>query len=253
MSRLKAVLRRAVQTFGYDFVDAEGYDSLTRHLQELLPALDVKCVLDVGAHTGEYGRILRELGYRGHIVSLEPVEASFTRLRQIAEHDPRWRVHRLALGSTAGERPIHVSAATQFASFLPANDYGRQLFPRQIAVDHSEVVPVARLETLFDELVAHVDGGSFFLKTDTQGYDLAVLEGAGECLSRFAGVQLELPIKPIYGGMPGLAESLARLAEWGFEPSGLFPVSRDADGLRIVEVDCVLISTPPASRRAERD
>ena len=46
------------------------------------------------------------------------------------------------------------------------------------------------------------------------------------------GTQLELPVKHVYDGMPGLAMTLDRLDDLGFEVTGMFPVTRDRDLLR---------------------
>ena len=49
----------------------------------MLGELRVDCVLDVGANVGQFGDMLRTIGYMGTIVSFEPVDATF---RTLAEH-----------------------------------------------------------------------------------------------------------------------------------------------------------------------
>jgi FkbM family methyltransferase len=57
---------------------------------------------------------------------------------------------------------------------------------------------------------------------------------------------VEVPVKPIYEGMPSFSTLLEWLRGPGFELTGAFPVSRDRDHLRLVELDCILCrATPP--------
>jgi len=44
-----------------------------------------------------------------------------------------------------------------------------------------------------------------------------------------------------YEGVGGLPAALDRLLAYGLAISGMFPVGRDDDGLRVVEFDCVLV------------
>jgi hypothetical protein len=44
--------------------------------------------------------------------------------------------------------------------------------------------------------------------------------------------------------VPGLAVTLERLDQLGFEVTGMFPVTRDRDLLRVIEFDCVLRRKP---------
>ena len=76
---------------------------------------------------------------------------------------------------------------------------------------------------------------------DTQGYDLEVFKGASNSLSRIVALQSELSVKAIYDGMPGYLDTLAVYSDNGYLPSGLYPVSRNKDGLSLLEVDAVLI------------
>jgi hypothetical protein len=87
-------------------------------LTDFLAARDVDVVLDVGAHVGWFGQRLRECGYRGTIVSFEPIGAAFSQLQALAAHDGNWQAHQLALGATAGRTLINVSEKLDFSSIL---------------------------------------------------------------------------------------------------------------------------------------
>jgi FkbM family methyltransferase len=202
----------------------------------------VDCVLDVGANEGQYAHMLRRIGYRGWIVSFDPVPENVAILEASARQDPRWLVHGVALGSQEGSAPFHVSRGTDMSSFLTANEYAVGAYP-QIAEAATVSVPVCRLDALFDGLVPDMTGRRVFLKCDTQGYDLEVLRGASGCLPALVGLQVELSLKPLYEGMPDLHEVLAALHAAGFEPVAMVPVGTDPSGA-LVEVDCV------AQRRA---
>ena len=183
--------------------------------------LGVDCVLDVGAMDGRYGEMLRGIGYRGPILSFEPVARNLDLLERKVAGDPLWTVVPLALGSADEERTIHVLSATNFSSLLPINPYGRRSFPGETDKTSEEVVTIRRLDGLMPELTSVPDDSSIFLKLDTQGYDLEVLAGAAGCLDRVVGLQIEMSLKPIYSGMPDMTEALTALRELGFDPTGV--------------------------------
>ena len=89
-------------------------------LQRLLERLEIDCVIDVGANRGQYRDQLRELvGYRGRIVSVEPLSALAAGLSaRAAQEDPLWEVHACALGATPGTATLNVMATDVFSSFL---------------------------------------------------------------------------------------------------------------------------------------
>jgi hypothetical protein len=63
-------------------------------------------------------------------------------------------------------------------------------------------------------------------------------------LDRVVSIQIELSLKPIYEGQPRWLETIEELEGLGYEVTGMFPVSRDADGLAVVEFDCTLRRRP---------
>ena len=61
------------------------------HLRDLLRALQINCVIDVGANRGQFASELRGLRFAGRIVSFEPVAREFTVL---SERSPATRTGR---------------------------------------------------------------------------------------------------------------------------------------------------------------
>ena len=236
-SLLAALARRLVRRTGYAVVwrNPRGY-SLPTHVTALFRELGVNCVLDVGAHFGEYGRMLRNYGYRGRIVSFEPVAASFERLSGARGDDSEWRAYNAALGSSDGEAELNVSSDTALSSFLePADDP----LTEALAVEERQPVRVRALDSLFEECVAGLDEPRVFLKLDTQGWDREVLRGAAQSLPRILGLQSEVSVLPLYKGMTPYLDAIGDLQELGYDLTGVYPVAYS--GFRVVELDVVLV------------
>jgi FkbM family methyltransferase len=246
-------LRRDLARIVAPYPEAE---SLGHHLGRVIRRLGVNCVLDVGAHIGQYASVLRtEAEFTGHIVSFEPCASSYRRLIATVQDDRRWRCHPYALGSVGEIRDMNVfSSATNLSSFLEPNSYGSHRFPAVAGGQRRERVAVHRLADVFDEVTAHVPDRRVLLKLDTQGYDLHVLKGAEDVLGQIVAVQTELSSMPIYDQMPSLTATLDYLEGAGFLPTGMFPVTCDDDDMRVIEFDCVCVADAahPSRRRAER-
>jgi FkbM family methyltransferase len=215
---------------------------LYSHLRDVLKRLDVDCVWDVGANTGQFGRMLRSYAkYDGWIVSFEPVSRAFSELTELAQRDGRWRVFKVALGSRDEERVIKVADNTVLSSFLESSDYSVEAFGRKhTAVTAEENVSVRTIDSIATDVMEDLPDARVFLKLDTQGWDLEVMEGAQNFLQRVVGLQSEVSLKALYDGMPHYVETLSYLERKGFELSGLFPVNRDRK-LRLIELDCVVV------------
>ena len=242
LGRLRAALvwdRRQVRRRPERFQQRLGQVALRELVMWVVRAGDVDCVLDVGANKGQFARSLRRAGYRGRIVSFEPVRAAYDVLARAARDDPDWWVRHCALGSRDGTATIHVSQGTM-SSLLAPNAFGRA-WSAGLRDMGSEEVVVRRLDALVPELVEGLDAGRIFLKLDTQGVDLDVLEGARPVLDRVVGLQAELACVPIYDGMTRLPEQWAALEEAGFESAGVFPVSFDPATVRAIEHDVVMV------------
>ena len=208
-----------------------------------LPALfemyDVNCVVDVGAHEGEYAQRLRAGGYEGRIVSFEPVPRAFTELERAAADDSDWQVHRLALGREEGVTTMNAVPGT-LSSLRSPTEFGARRY-RRLRDPEPVEVEVRRLDGMLDELLQGLERPRPYLKLDTQGHDLDVFEGAGDRIGEFAGMQSELALLQIYEGQPRLPEALAAYEAAGFDVAAMYPVSRQGKTARVLEFDCVMV------------
>jgi len=113
-------------------------------------------------------------------------------------------------------------------------------FESQNSIARHEVVQIGTLDDAMSEVELEYGSRRPYLKLDTQGYDLHVLDGGRRAMNRIMAMQLEASVKPIYSGMPDHPRAIAYAEALGFELSGMFPVTVD-EQLCVVEYDCVMV------------
>jgi len=202
------------------------------HLKRLLEALNINCMFDVGANRGQFATELRKIGYRGHIISFEPVEREFLALRNAFRNDRKWRGYQCALGSENKIAEINVFRDLTVLSSMLA-PIGKQ---KNVEV---EQVEVKRLDGLFTKALAGIPEPRVFLKMDTQGFDLEVFRGAGMHANEVLGLQSEISVKPIYEGMPHYLDVLSVYEQAGFTLFDLTVVAR-TEGGDLQELNCFM-------------
>lgn len=208
-------------------------------LPEIFDMYGVNCVIDVGAHEGEYAMRLRDGGYTGRIVSFEPVPRAFEELARKAADDPGWIVHELALGREESRTTMNAVPGT-LSSLRPPTEFGARRY-RRLQDPEPVEVEVRRLDGMLDELIDGLDDPRPYLKLDTQGFDLDVFAGAGDRVADFVAMQSELAMVEIYEGMPRFPDALAVYEAAGFQVAAMYPVSRQSKTARVLEFDCVMV------------
>jgi FkbM family methyltransferase len=211
------------------------------HLHRLLAHLDVDCVFDVGANTGQYATMLRrKAGFKGRIISFEPIPEAAAQVRRKAARDPLWTVEETALADVSGTRAFHIMANQEFSSLSdPKNDE----VSRFDALNRPVQTIMVKTETLaeaFPRLQAQYQFKRPFLKMDTQGFDLAVLRGAAGVLSQFVGFQSELAIRRIYQEAVDFREALTFYQSLGFDLSAFVP-NNAGHFPALIEIDCIMV------------
>ena len=166
------------------------------HLKRFFSYFQIDCVFDVGANVGQYAELLRKrVGFKGQIVSFEPIPDLTELLRRKAERDSNWHIEPVALSKTVGQAIFNVMAERQFSSLLsPKHDECDKFADLNKAVRSIPVVT----STLKIEYLKYKEKLGFsrpFLKMDTQGNDVAVVHSAEETINEFIGLQSELSVK----------------------------------------------------------
>ena len=234
---MKEGLRRGLHWLGLDVVRYDGRRFVARRRMEVIRENEATVVVDVGAGSGQFVGWLREAGYRGRIVSFEPVGEAFARVERRARSDRALSCHRIALGDYDGEASINRSANVWSSSLLPMASRQRAAVPDSAFVAE-EPVRLARLDSL--DVVQPDD--RVYLKIDVQGAEGAVLDGAARVLDRVVAVELELSLVELYEGQELLPSLYQRLHGRGFALVWLGDaVFRDQASDEILSLDGIFV------------
>lgn len=229
------MIRKLLRSAGLDLVRfSPAYHPVAR-LGTLLRTCEIELVVDVGANTGQFARLVRECGYRGPMLCIEPTSAAFAELAEFAARDGRITALQLALGDVEERARINIAGNSQSSSLLPMLPAHLLAAPASTYVG-SEEVEVRRLDAL---LPGHANiGQRVFLKIDTQGYEQRVIAGAGAVLQQIRMVQMELSFVPMYAGEVPFDAAYAEMRTRGFEIAGIAPAFSDPQA-RLLQVDVV--------------
>ncbi len=209
---------------------------------EILRRYGVTLVLDVGANVGQYASGLRRNGgYRGRIVSFEPVTEAYEALVHTAATDPGWECVRLAASDEDGTAEITVAGSSDFSSFLAFENASPSGVPTTVPVAR-ESVRTARL----DSLSVLKSGDVVMLKLDVQGFEPRVLAGAAETLARVDVLECELAFEYDYKNQPTFREMVDLIDELSFHPISIAPGNLDYSTASLTYVD-MIFARPPAT------
>ena len=101
---LESWIRRMANRCGLDVTRYRPEVTESGRLAAMLAHHGVNLVLDVGANVGQFAASLRRSGYRGRMLSFEPLGDAHARLLVAARGDPHWEVApRVAIGDRDGE------------------------------------------------------------------------------------------------------------------------------------------------------
>ena len=146
------------------------------------------------------------------------------------------------MGDRPTELDLNLSQNTYSSSLLPVNAIGVRAAPKSAYIGR-EMVPVVRLDSW--AATAGIQG-RMFLKIDTQGYELKVLQGATDILPLIHGMLVECSLTPQYEGQPLLHEIMEFLHRWHFQVIDILPGLRDPTSGRFLGLDVLAKRVRPA-------
>jgi FkbM family methyltransferase len=240
---LQQIVRRLRIAGGMRLIDVRRLHEQweQRHLRRLLRLYEVDCVFDVGANYGQYAQMLRRhAGFRGLIVSFEPIPAAAAALRDKSRGDPKWIIEEIALSRSDGQCKFNVMTATQFSSLSAPRHDEVGLFEGTNRIAETVTVRTENLETAFGRLQRQYGFRRPFLKLDTQGFDVEIVSSARPVLREFIGLQSELAIKKLYASSVDFRSAITLYEECGFQLSAFVP-NNAGHFPQLVETDCIMV------------
>ncbi|MFC1771778.1 FkbM family methyltransferase [Pseudomonadota bacterium] len=213
MSEIKKSIRNLIRQLGFDLVRYEPKTHPLARRKKILDTYNINLVLDVGANIGQYGKQLREIGYKKKIVSFEPLKSAYDLLSDNAEKDKLWEIHNFALGDKEESAIINIAANSFSSSLLEMLPSHIKSAPNSKYVGH-ENIQVRTLDSVYPKVASQTDKA--YLKIDTQGFEENVLKGAENSLNYIDTIQLEMSLTPLYRDEPLFDEMYQFLFQKGY-------------------------------------
>ena len=233
---MKSLIKFLFQSLGLEVRRFDPSISESAQFMRQLNSHGINLILDVGANIGQFGRKnLRDAGYRGRIISFEPLSAAWNGLSAEAAGDTLWSVApRMAIGVENGVININVAQNSVSSSILNMLPEHRQFAPESAYVA-VESVPIRRLDEIVPQYL--IPDYNIFLKIDTQGFEDFVLQGAEGIFDHVTGIQLELSLIPLYESQQLCDEMILRMKRAGFDLWGISTAFVDIASGRTLQVD----------------
>jgi FkbM family methyltransferase len=235
--KLKNIVKKIINKTGYDLYRINSPINPEFQLLNGLNHFGIELVFDIGANTGQFASGLRSAGYKGDIVSFEPLPDAYQSLIVSASHDQKWYVHmQSAIGDINNEIEINIAGNSVSSSILP------MLPAHSMAAENSAYVgkvkvPIIQLDTVASQYLK--SSKKYFIKIDTQGYEWQVLNGATETLAQAQGVLCELSLVPLYEGQRLWKDMIERFEAEGFTLWAIQKGFTDPVDGRTLQIDAI--------------
>lgn len=228
------IIRKIINPFK---LDLKKYPSLElRRRKKLLEHYQISKILDVGANSGQYALETRKLGYKGKIISFEPVKSVYNELKKKAEKNSLWECYNYGLGDNDVDLEINISQNTFSSSILKIMPQHVNSAPESKVIN-KEKICVKKLDSIFNSIVNEEE--NVLLKIDVQGFEKKVLDGAKESLKKIKGIQIEMSIEELYSGEMLYKDMISLLNSYGFNLHSLENGFYDEKTGKLLQVDGV--------------
>jgi len=234
---LKRVIRKTFNLIGLDIVKMS---KSPRHTLLGLRNLPIRTIIDVGANTGQFAKMILDVFPEAYIYSFEPLPKPFGELRKWAmQQKERVKVFNLALGETEGEVEMfnHIEFSPS-SSFLRTTSICEELYPftkKQVPV----VVQMATLDNWTKNL-SNPLAPEILIKLDVQGYEDRVIRGGKKTFMMASACILEVNLDNLYDKQATFNDIALLLYDLGYRYAGNLDQVCANDG-HVIYIDAVFV------------
>ena len=204
------------------------YPSLADILSGLIGLTELKIVIDVGANTGQTIEQILQLNENVTIHSFEPTPELFGMLLSKYTSNQNLKILNVALGNQEDNINFFISDYSPTNSILEPNvelykglghtlsdtlSHSKKLVVKQITFDNY-------YKTNLNDKIIDI------FKTDTQGYDFFVLQGAEQTLEHIKMIVVELQFLEFYKNSPNFSKIINYLYQHGFYLYSIYDINK---------------------------
>lgn len=182
----------------------------------MIASLPVKTLIDVGASLGDFIGQMKYANQDLKVHAFEPVPSVYNQLLKRFGSDANYTFYNFAVGDQDGMVQFHANDYTFSSSVLPMTSTHINEFPytKNTSVISCEM---RRLDSILS--VSHLPK-PLLVKLDVQGYELQVINGGKEIISKADYIVVEVSFVELYQGQPLFDEINSRLNQMGLFYSG---------------------------------
>ena len=117
---MKQLIKNFFNLFGLELRRYQPQFDPTTQVYKAIKKIKTDIIFDIGANTGQFALDIRKKGYKGKIISFEPLTTARKKLLDNANKDNNWIVHeKAALGEHNGFVNLNISKNSVSSSILP--------------------------------------------------------------------------------------------------------------------------------------
>lgn len=236
---IKKIIKKIFNYFGLSIQKKSVLNDRDLQLISTLNYLNINLLLDIGANIGQFAEVTRQEGYKGKIVSIEPLSTAHHVLIKKAQKDSNWNVlERTAIGAMDGIIEINISENSVSSSILPILDAHTKV-EKTSKYTSSEKVQLKKLDSIANSFIDK--NSKLFIKIDTQGYEWDVLLGAEKTLRISRGVLLELSLVNLYQGQVLYDQILDFMKKNNFSLWAVLPNFTNQLNGQMLQIDAIFV------------
>ena len=232
---IKSLIKSILNRLGYEIKVKQRNNQ--NAIIDKINTLNIDMLFDVGANTGQSAIEYFNNGFKGSIVSFEPLLNEYIILKQNSKKHKNWIVApRMAIGDKDGYIKINVAGNSGSSSILPMMDTHLNAAPNSGYVGVQEV-EIKKLDSISEIYIN--ESSIVFLKIDTQGYESQVLKGSSDLLKKAKGLHLELSLVELYSGQTLWKELIEQIEKMGFVLWSIEPGFSDLKTGKMLQIDVI--------------
>jgi len=237
---IKNLIKKILFFFGLSIQKRSVLNDRDLQLISTLNYLSIDLLLDVGANVGQFAEVVRKEGYKGKIVSIEPLSKAHNILKKKSQKDSNWNVcERTAIGAIDGIIEINISENSVSSSILPILEAHTRAEKSSQYIS-SEKVRIQKLDAISDSFIEK--NSKLFIKIDTQGYEWDVLMGGEKTLRIAKGVLLELSLVNLYQGQALYDQILDFMKKNNFSLWAVLPNFTNQLNGQMLQIDAIFVN-----------